>query len=148
MTRKRRIVLPAAAVMAVVGLIAIRTPFLTGWLHARKFHSYIQIRLDMPACVKSFPGTAKIECCQCTVAFEGQRSPSAISFIGDKLITRYDAEKRAYFVGGIGIVTDGRHKIELREGTILLNDQRIPVRSTPVQILLTRNGTLENEFFD
>src|SRR4029077_15927475 len=101
MKRKRRTVLLCAAAIAVVGFIATRTPFLTGWLHAHKFHSYIQIRLDVPACVKSFPGTATIECCQCIVAFEGQKIPSSISFIGDKLIRRYDAEKMTYFVGGI-----------------------------------------------
>jgi hypothetical protein len=148
MTRRRRIVLLTVATMAVAGLIALRTPFITGWLHARKFHSYVQIRLDVPACVKTFPGTQKVECCQCIVAFEGQNNSSNLSFIGNKLITRYDAGTRTYFVGGTGIVTDGRNKVELREGVILLNDQAVPVRSTPLQILLTKNGTLENQFFD
>ena len=148
MMRRRKIALIAAATLAVVGLISSKTPFLTSWVHARKFQSYIQIRIDVPACVKSFPGKSKIECCQCTVAFEGSKSPSNISFIGDKLFKKYDAERRTYLVGGSGIITDGRNKLELRDGVILLNDQAIPVKSTPLQILLTRDGTLENQFFD
>jgi hypothetical protein len=82
------------------------------------------------------------------IAFEGQRSPSGVHFIGNKLTTRYDADTKTYFVSGSGTITGGNNRVELREGRIFLNDQEIPVRSTPLQILLTKDRKVENQFFD
>ena|SRR5258708_2447701 len=116
--------------------------------HEQKFDSYIHVRLDVTACIKRYPGTGKSECCQCVLAFEGRRNTSDLNFIGNNLKSRYDAEHRTYFISGDGIVTDGKNNLELRDGEIFLNKQKVVVRSTPMNVLLTKTGNLENQFFD
>jgi hypothetical protein len=71
-----------------------------------------------------------------------------VAFIGDKLTIKYDADKKTYSVSGSGKITNGKNSVELKAGEILVNDKEIPVRSAPMQVLLTEDGKLENQFFD
>ncbi len=147
MTRKSKDVVALLAVLCPLFVILIKTHFVAAAFHGYRFNSYVHVRLDVPACINRYPGTGKSECCQCVLAFEGQKNPSGLSFTGSSLKSRYDSEQRTY-ISGDGIVTDGKNTVELHDGKIFLNKQEIPVRSTPMKVLLTKSGELENQFFD
>ncbi len=128
-------------------LILLGSRFVVAAFLGYKFNSYVHIQLDIPSCAKVYPGSGTSECCQCVLAFEGQRGPAALSFLGSGLRSRYDAKERTYFVSGDGVVTDGKNSLELRDGKIFLNKHEILVRSTPMRVLLTKDGELKNQFF-
>jgi hypothetical protein len=143
--RKRMKYFLWAGVVALCAIGYVVFPFVRASYLAYKFERHVRVRLDIQDCIKPYPGTNRVECCQCIFAFEGVLNPRSINFKGDSLSYRYDDAQKTYTVSGEGLITNGNNSVELRSGHLHINGQAIPVKSTPLQVAITEDGELINQ---
>ena len=129
------------------GILVTVSPFLGCFYWNHQFEKLIRLKIDVPDCQKSIPG-GRSECCQCFLAFDGVRSADEIQFLGDRLKYSFDSERRIFLVAGEGKLKSGTNSIQLASGRIYVNGQLVPVRSTPLRVLIRRDGHLAGQFCD
>jgi hypothetical protein len=137
--------------LVVVGCVLVAlifaSPFLGCIYRNHEFEALVRLRIDSPDCHGTIPGRST-ECCQCILAFESVRNKDGIQFLGSELKNSYDDEHRLFQVWGEGEIRSGKNSIEVRSGHIYVNRQQLPVRSTPLRVVVKRDGRLENQFCD
>jgi hypothetical protein len=137
--------------LVIAGIVVVLTlfasPFVACIYRDHQFEASVRLKIDSPDCQKTIPGLST-ECCQCFLAFDGIRLRDSIQFKGTGLKYSYDSEHRIFQITGEGEIKSGRNSIELRSGQIYINGQQLPVRSTPLRVLVKEDGHLVNEFCD
>lgn len=137
--------------LVIVGIVLVITflvsPFVACVYRNHQFEASVRLKIDSPDCQKTIPGQST-ECCQCFLAFDGVRLRDSIQFVGTGLKYSYDSEHRTFQIAGEGEIRSGRNSIELHSGHIYINGQQLPVRSTPLRVVVKGDGHLVNEFCD
>ncbi len=133
------------SVVLAVGVFA--APFLGCFYRSHQFEACVRFQIEAADCRKTISGRST-EDGQCFLALEGIRSKDGIQFVGSGLSYLYDSAHRIFKVEGEGEIKSGRNSIEIHSGHIFINGQQLPVRSTPLRVLVKEDGRLVNEFCD
>jgi hypothetical protein len=138
-----------ALVIATILLLftSLAAPFLGCFYRNYQFETNVRLQIEAGDCQKTVP-SRRTECCQCFLAFDGIRSRKLIHFVGSGLSYSYDDEHRIFKVTGDGEIKAGKNSVEVRSGHLFINGEQLPVRSTPLRVLVKEDGRLVNEFCD